>query len=432
MKQFYLKGILLCLGLLAGTTTASAYDAKIGDIYYYLSGNVATVTDADNSSGHPGSSYSGNVVIPSTVTYGGKTYSVRSIGYCAFWRCQDLTSVTVPNSVTSIGDFAFADCGSSLASLTIPSSVTSIGRYAFRESGLTSLDISGATSIGEGVFQDCRSLVSVTLSEKLTATSERMFSGCNSLAPFSLPNSLTSIGDFTFYGCWGLTSFTIPNHVTHIGMYAFNACLLTSVTIPGSVTSIGSNAFNYNRGLTAVYIDNISAWCRITFEDYSSNPLLYSFESHLYLNGEEVTDLSIPDGVPSIADYAFFGCEGLTSITLPNSLVSIGEQVFQNCRNLKEIHCRAEETPEVSATAFNNITVSKIPLYVPRDSYQQYKEHPVWGLFDVVIETGISLPSFSEGIAAVYDMSGRQQSSSQRGLNIIRMSDGTTRKVILK
>ena len=124
MNQNYFRHILLCLCLLAGTTTAFAYDAYIDGIYYNFSGNEATVTYRDYSY------YSGAVTIPSSVTYEGWTYSVTSIGSSAFRDCSSLTSVTIPESVTTIDGCAFYEC-SNLTSVTIPNSVTSIGNYAF-------------------------------------------------------------------------------------------------------------------------------------------------------------------------------------------------------------------------------------------------------------------------------------------------------------
>ena len=119
--------------------------------------------------------------------------------------------------------------------------------------------------------------------------------------------SVTSIGERAFYECSGLTSITIPNSVTSIGQYAFESC----------------------SGLTAVHITDLSAWCKIEFGYYNSNPTRYAH--HLYLNGEEITNLVIPDDITSIGNYAFYGCSGLTSVTIPNSVTSIGNWAFGKC-----------------------------------------------------------------------------------------------------
>ena len=148
--------------------------------------------------------------------------------------------------------------------------------------------------------------------------------------------SVTSIGRSAFYGCTGLTSITIPSSVTSIGSNAFSGCTgLTSITIPSSVTSIGGYAFYNCTGLTSVHITDIAAWCGISFNSLSSNPLYYA--KHLYLNGEEVTELTIPNSVTNIRIYAFRGCTGLTSVNIPSSVTRIGDNVFKGCTGLKNV-----------------------------------------------------------------------------------------------
>ncbi len=148
--------------------------------------------------------------------------------------------------------------------------------------------------------------------------------------------SVTSIRYGAFEGCSGLTLVTIPNSVTSIGDYAFCGCdSLTSVTIPNSVKNIGEQAFLDCSGLKSVHISDIAAWCNIDFGESTSNPLQHAH--HLYLNGEEVKDLVIPNSVTSIGDFAFCWCSGLTSVTIPNSVTSIGDGAFRSCSGLTSV-----------------------------------------------------------------------------------------------
>ena len=147
---------------------------------------------------------------------------------------------------------------------------------------------------------------------------------------------VTSLGEKAFYNCADLTSITIPNSVSIIGSNAFCWCEgLTSMTMPYSVTNIGKEAFNACFRLAAVHISDLAAWCKILFNDVTSNPLSYA--SHLFLNGEELTDFVIPNSVNNIGDYAFINCSSFTSITIPNSVTSIGNSAFWGCYGLSSI-----------------------------------------------------------------------------------------------
>ena len=245
----HLKSFFATLVLLLSCISASAEDFSVGGIYYNITNSeklTVEVTYRGSRYDTYSNEYSGDVVIPETVTYASKTYAVTSIGDDTFYECFRLTSVTISNSVISIGNYAFSYC-SSLTSVTIPDGVTSIGDYAFYKcSSLTSVTIpNSVTSIGDYAFRECSSLTSVTIPNSVTSIGDQAFYGCSSLTSVSIPNSVTSIDGYTFYGCSSLTSVTIPNSVTSIGSSAFYNCSsLTSVTIPNSVTNIGRSAFS--------------------------------------------------------------------------------------------------------------------------------------------------------------------------------------------
>ena len=234
------------------------------------------------------------------VKHGILDYGVTSIGECAFYKCTDLTSITIPDSVEIIGGFAFSGC-TGLTSITIPHSITSIGDSAFSGcTGLTSVTIGNSvTSIGTCTFRSCTGLTSITIPDSVTNIGGYAFYNCTGLMSIRIPDSVEIIGDFAFSGCTGLTSITIPDSITYISYAVFFDCTgLTSITIPDSVMSIDGAAFFDCTGLTSVLIGN---------------------------------------GVMSIGDDAFYGCSSLTSITIPESIISIGDDAFRNCIQLSSI-----------------------------------------------------------------------------------------------
>ena len=261
--------------------------------------------------------------------------SVTSIGESAFSSCS-LTSITIPNSVTSIGESAFSVC-SELISIAIPNSVTSIGNYTFK--GCNSLDSvtipNSVTSIGESAFYGCSKLNFVAIGNSVTSIGQQAFSGCSNLNSVTIGNSVNSIGESAFQDCSRLNSVTIGNSVTSIGQQAFSGCSsLNSVTIGNSVTSIGRQAFSGCTSLTSVTVSDLDTWCKISFS-YNSNPLYYAH--HLFMNGEEIKDLVIPESVQTIGGSAFSGCSSLTSVSIPKSITTIGESAFSGCENLTSV-----------------------------------------------------------------------------------------------
>ena len=239
-----------------------------------------------------------------------------------YYNYLDKTAKTV--KVTYKGSYSYDYSNEYTGSVTIPSSVTYSG---------TTYSV---TSIDNEAFYECSGLTSVTIPYSVTKIGSNAFSYCSGLTSITIPNSVTSIGGSAFRGCSGLTSVTIPNSVTSIGWSTFHECTgLTSVTIPNSVTSIDEYAFYGCSGLTEVNITDLSAWCKIDFDDSYANPLYYA--KKLKLNGVEITNLVIPNDITQIKQYAFYNCSGLTSITIPNSVTSIGDHAFSGCRGLTSI-----------------------------------------------------------------------------------------------
>ena len=276
--------------LLTGNGAPSADQGKTGDSYidlsnwdffikensgWVLKGNIKAQGDnpqglefylTDNDTyyvSHGTSKMLSNIVIPST--YNGR--SVEGILYEGFLNNDPedsrLVSITIPNSIKTIGKYAFYGC-SSLTTINIPEGVTLIDDYTFYGChSLSSITIpNSVTSIGPNAFASCSSLTSITIPNSVTSIGVATFDHCSSLTSITIPNSVTSIGSDAFANCSSLTSIIIPNGITSIGSYTFANCSsLTSITIPNSVTSIGSNAFNRCSGLQSIIFNGTcSEW----------------------------------------------------------------------------------------------------------------------------------------------------------------------------
>ena len=316
-KRFTALMTMLILSVIF-SISASAYDVEVDGIYYNLISkvNAAEVTKGDEK-------YSGSITIPSSIKVNDVEYSVTSIRPGAFSNCG-LTSITIPNSVTSIGDEAFCQCYD-LTSITIPNSVT---------------------SIGPSTFYYCSGLISITIPNSVTSIGTYAFSGCSGLSSITIPNSVTSIGNWAFSECSGLTSITIPNSVTSIGIGVFFDCHgLISITIPNSVTIIDRYAFGYCSGLTSI---------------------------------------TIPNSVTRIEDEAFGLCRGLTSITIPNSVTSIGNSAFYECSKLENVYCYAENFSHIGDDIFKDSYIEYATLHVPSSAISYYQTTAPWSGFGTI------------------------------------------------
>ena len=313
-----------------------------------------------------------------------------TIGSYTFYECRNLKSLKLPSGVTEIGSSAFEDCRD-LTSLTIPSGVTEIGSSAFKGcTDLTSLSLpSGITEIGSSTFEDCRGLTSLTI-----------------------PSGVTEIGSSAFYGCTGLTSLSLPSGVTEIGSSAFSGCTgLTSLSLPSSITEIDSHAFKGCTGLK-----DVSFYINGDFETYltKDHPCIeVGCGIKYYLNDEEIT-----------------------SIVVPSSVTTLGMYAFQRCSNLLSVYV-SWSTPISAYKTFSETNLGKCTLYVPQGTEQDYWLANVWGDFGKIVEydpTGIDKVTTSTDAKELsrYSVNGQRLSAPAKGLNIVKYSDGSVKKVVVQ
>lgn len=359
----------------------AADPVRVHGIYYELIGDEATVTSGSIT-------YSGVLAIPSSFNYSGRTYHVTSIGYQAFYNRTDLISVTIPESVISIDVSAFAGC-SGLTTISIPDNVTIISTNAFNGcSRLSSVTIgSGLTSLGAGVFANCTELSTIKVKADNKSFDSR--NNCNAIIETS-SNKLIA----------GCKNTIIPSNVTSIEVSAFSGCIgLTSINIPEGVTTIGSSAFS--------------------------------------------------------------GCSSTSYVIIPSTITIIGDYAFYGCSSLKDVFCYVEKALNVNyyhynnyggssytTTSFDGIPLSSVTLHVPEASILSYKFYEPWSSFGTIValtdEDGIANVKADEDAIwdvnantdepnpVYYDTNGRKSDRPHHGINIIRYSDGTTRKVIMR
>ena len=452
---------------------------EIDGIYYNLDSDnkTASVTYQYRESEN---NYLGvtNITIPLAISYDGTAYSVTSIGDYAFAYCSSLTSITIPNSVTSIGYSAFNGTiwfnnqpdgcvyinnmlytykGEMLENthIDVKEGTTTICDYAFSDrSSLSLITIpNSVTSIGEGAFFSCSSLTSITVPDSVTSIGYLAFSECISLTSITIPNSVTSIGEGAFWYCselinvvvesgnrvydsrdncnaiietssntliQGCKNTIIPNSVTSIGESAFCYCSsLTSITIPDGVTSIGDWAFDGCSSLISITIPN-----SVTFIGEGA----FSW-------CESLTSVTIGNSVTSIGKNAFYSCSSLTSITIPNSVTSIGGKAFFDCSSLTELVVKATNPPTLGDYVFYNVPKS-IPVKVSCGSLSAYLTADGWKDFvnfaEFTLVLTVEVNDATMGFATVTkqnscdDNVAQVQAQANVGYKFVRWSDGAT------
>lgn len=370
--------------------------------------------------------------------------SVSSIGRYAFACCSHLISIYIPGSVTAIDDSTFDECWR-MTNVTIGDGLTSIGSYAFNLcTNLTSVNIpNSVTSIGNGAFRSCESLSMITIPNSVTTIGNEAFYGCRFLTSVFFSNNVTTIGDGAFFGCSSLTSVDIPNSVTYLGKYVFAHCNrltsvtlssrincledgvfcgcygLTSIEIPNSIISIGDLAFSNCLSLKRIYNNAISpqiingnvfegidktacllvvplesitsyqtadvwkeffiTWCIADYGMCGENIgwTINCDTSELWIQGSGTMTSAIP-----LEDYK----NSLQHIYISKGVTSMASQAFSGCHNVSTITCKAVTPPVCGESVFDGINKS-IPLYVPKNSLDQYRVADQWKDFFIQEDT---------------------------------------------
>lgn len=461
---------------------ASAYSVEIDGVYYDLNSldKVAEVTSNPNK-------YKGDINIPSTVSYEETIYEVTSIGRQAFRNNKELTAITVSNTINFIGRNAFEGCsgltavnisdltawcnikfegsvygdtnplsnahhlfldGKEIKELVIPNGVTIINPWTF----VGCIDITSVTiprsilEIYDLAFFGCDNLKKVQI-EDLSAWCNISFSQNNiynlnsnplviarhlflndeEITNLELPNNIVSVKDFAFSGCDGLSSVSIPSSVKSIGRSAFEGCNgLTSISLPSSVTDIGIYAFSGCKQLNEIDIPNG----------------VLSIGEDAFSYCDNLTNIAIPNSVTLIDNMAFQECKRLTSIIIGNGINFIEYSVFSGCSNISDVYCYAEKVPSTQSNAFDNSSFENAILHVPAASIEVYKQTEPWSNFSNIVSlteedidpTGIDFQIREKQVNPIYyySVDGKCSSLPQRGINIIKTSDGTIKKIIVK
>ena len=411
MRTFTLKGLFLtAVFMLLGCLTIQAADDdliteqitiklykagtlpdKINEIKKYLITNLKIVgevngTDLDFIREMAGRDYKGKPTegklstldLSDAKIVAGDDYYYQD-GYTRYYTSNDV-----------IGSYSFKDC-SRLTSLTLPA---------------------GITSIGISAFSHCSGLTSLTLPDGITSIGKSAFRGCSGLTSLTLPDGITSINYGTFSDCSGLTSINLPASITEIGENAFANCSgLTSLTLPDGITSIGSGAFRGCSGLKEV---------RFCIND---NLDTYLTKGHPYIN------------VACSIKY-YINDKEITSIVIPSSVTSLGNYAFQKCTNLQSVYV-SWPIPISAGSAFYDVDKKNCTLYVPQGTETDYFLADVWGDFENIVEfdaTGIDKTTTSTDVEEVsrYSVNGQRLVGPTKGLNIVKYSDGSVKKVAVE
>jgi len=362
--------------------------------------------------------------------------NLEIIDALAFSSCTSLETVKFPVTLISIGSSAFEQTPF-LEEIDIPEGLETIGNSAFYNSGLRTFTLpNSVTSIGTACFSDCKLLENFTLSENITSIPERCFSSCNSLVSLDLPERISEIGPSAFSNCKSLTDLNFSSGLQYIDEKAFYGCeALEEVTVPDNVLEIGRGIFRYCTSL----------------KEASIGSGIETLPMECFYGCSSLSKLNLVDGIKTLQRFAFEECTSLNTIILPATVEVLENGLSFRWDNVQKIVCYAT-VPPVSDSASGEPWYScykTARVYVPEESIPAYIQSPVWKKFyeendfltieDYLAEQGDdettainSAASQQAASATLYDLSGHQLTAPTKGINLVRMSNGEVKKVVVK
>lgn len=351
------------------------------------------------------------------------TSNIENIKSYAFSDCTSLTSVKFPSSLRQIYGNAFSKTPA-LQAVTFNDGLDGIGSSAFSDSGLKTVTLPNSlTYLGDYAFSNCKDLASISIGTGITEIPYKCFTGCNALTSVDLPEHVTSIGGGAYSYCNGLVSITLPSSIQAVGASAFASCSnLEEVVIPDNVTTLGEKAFQYDKKLKHVQIGKGVA----------------TLEKDLFNSCESLSSVELSEGLTAVKAFVFQYCSSLKSVTFPTTLKTLSNSTSfgwspDSLYFLGTQPATGERTKD--EPFYGLYTQTKV--YVPESAFDDYKQSTVFKKFfeeDNLLTfnaTGINTVKDTRIVPVMwFDLTGRQLSAPQKGINIVKMSDGSTRKIM--
>ncbi len=415
-----LKNLTLLLLCFFAANSAWAQVFEVDGYYYWPNSSKpdeCSITFKDKNY----ASYSGDVVIPETVTYNGQTLRVTEIGNQAFYKCDGLTSVTIPSSILKVSVEAFANC-SALRTISFPNSVKEFGTKAMENCvSLEEVELpDGISLIPSNMFNNCEKLKAIDIPGTVTEIGTLAFSGCKALTTVVVPNSVTKMGQRVFEYDWNLEKVVLSENLQSIGTSIFHECkALTQVNIPESLTAIPSKAFLTCSSLEAIYlhsgvtsVDWTSAFegtdklATIVIDKNNSTytvlgEMVYAkdFKTIHYCPKPKAGDIIVHKKVQTVAEKAFYYCQNITTLKLPKNIKTVGANAFSSVfeqPGFTDLYCFGTSVPTLKTNSINSNSskLKHVKLHVLKDMAAEYTENSIWRRFTDVVG---KLENFDEG-----------------------------------